>query len=437
MRFFPPGYIARNASTSLLNSVVSAVAAAVCLPLLVSELGITDYAHWAALGLFLTIGEFLDLGLSRAMIASLAPGPSPRSHQAFSACVGLSLVLGVGGTIACLAIALTGAPIWGDQSFLAVRSDYTLLVCGAVLIPLVTLTSSLRATLEAAFRLEWVNIGYVAQVTLNYGLVLAVAAVTHNEHAVLWTSVGVFAVIFVAHLALAASLPHARLVRPDRAMLRNVIRLAWESCLIVTPMALTLPVLTYSYLRHAGEAAEYGDFDLAMKVTRLATSTLATLAVPVFAIVAAAGEGSYNALRSFVANFTFAMFALFALGFSAFYWLGGPILEMAFPDHGYTVHQAALIALAGAGTISIVEPLTRALLGLGHVRLLAASRVALLVTTFLIAAGLAGVVNIVRFPLAYALGSATAAAITWLGYAVMVARRESSGRTPRAETPKL
>jgi hypothetical protein len=371
------------------------------------------------------------------MIASLAPGPTARSHQAFSACVGFSLLLGVGGSIVALALGLTDTPLWGDQSFLAARSDHTLLVCGAVLIPLVTLTISFRATLEAAFRIEWANIANVAQTALNYGLVLAVAAVTHDERAVLWTSVGAFALIVAVHVALVARLPHARLVRPDSETLRNVIRLAWESCLIVTPTALTFPILTYWYLRHAGEAAEYGSFDLAMKVTRLATSTLAGLAIPVFAIVAATGVNGYDSLRSFVANYTFAMFALFALGYAVFFWLGAPMLEIAFPGHGNVVHVMALIALAGAGTIPVVEPLTRALLGLGHVWLLAFGRVAMLVTTFVIASGLSGIVNMIRFPLAYALGSAAAAAITWLCYAVVVARGEPSRTAPPAASPPL
>jgi hypothetical protein len=50
MGFFPQGYVARNASTfAPQQCVVSAVAAAVCLPLIVRELGLTCYADWAAL----------------------------------------------------------------------------------------------------------------------------------------------------------------------------------------------------------------------------------------------------------------------------------------------------------------------------------------------------------------------------------------------------
>jgi|GEM_PF-2674029 len=410
------GYISRNTVASLLNSSVSAVTVALCLPLLVRSLGPDRYALWATVGLFVTLGAMLELGIPRAMVATISGATPEQASRAFSAGIATAGLIALISSAALATVALMGINIWGSKSFLAARGNFSLILCGSAVLMLVNLTATLRGVLEAAFRLHWINVAYAVQTLLVYALALMVAWLTRSTDWVLWSSVAVYALIFGLHVIMVARLPFARLRWPDRRTFRHVAMHAGKTCVIALPGVVTLPILGYLYLRNAQRAADYGTFDLAMRVTLLAASTLSTLAMPVLAIVSSARAAGFEQLRAFIRRYTLALLVAYVCGVAIFAAIGTPLLQLAFGKSGAQVHAAALIALLGAGLASAVEPLSRSLLGLGFVRALALCRWALLVTIVAAISIFAASPNIVRFPAAYSLGNAVAAGLIFACY---------------------
>lgn len=412
----PTGYISRNTVASLLNSSVSAATVALCLPLLVRSLGPDRYAIWATVGLFVTIGSMLELGIPRAMVATISGRSPEQAGRAFSAGILTAGLIALISAATLAIVALLGVNIWGSKSFLAAYGNFSLVLCGSAVLLFVNLTATLRGVLEAAFRLHWINAAYAVQTLLVYALALTVASLTRSTDWVLWSSVAAYAFIFGLHVNMVARLPFARLRWPDRQTFRHVIMHAGKTCIIALPGVITLPTLGYLYLRNTDRAVDYGTFDLAMRVTLLAASTLSTLAMPVLAIVSSAGAAGFEPLRPFIRRYTLALFAAYACGVIAFATVGTPLLQLAFGKSGAQVHAAALIALLGAGLASTVEPLSRSLLGLGFVRALALCRWALLYTVVAMLLVFSGSPNLVRFPAAYGIGNAIAAGLIFACY---------------------
>jgi hypothetical protein len=356
----PAGYASRVAATGLANGIVSALCAALALPMLVSALGLARYGQWAVLGMFITAAAALDLGMTRAIILHCAGQPAARVRECTTAA---TLIAGSFALLATLVIAIVS---FGTGRLLGLAPqafDTSILAGGCLILAFSQLNGVLRAVLESQLAVHWVNVGYLLQTLLLYGLTLSAALFWPGG--VIVASTGAFAGILVLHAVLLARAGLLKPLRPSPAIFCEMLKTARGSYLLAAPSALLPPLASMLVLSAVTDSGAYGVFDLAVRIATLASTLLASIAVPMLALSArahATGVGAAQ-LRGWVSRYLLVGWALFALGMTTF-WLAGPwLLGRLFPAAGGALFPVALALLAGIGCVAASEPAIRAMLG--------------------------------------------------------------------------
>lgn len=358
----PAGYASRVAVTSIANGVASAVCVALALPLLVSALGLARYGQWAVLGMFITTAAALDLGMTRAIVLHCAGQPAVRVREYATAAAMIAGGISLAGILLISIVSVATGQVLGmaPQAF-----DTPILVGGCAILAFSILNGVLRAVLESQLAMHWVNVGYLAQTLLVYGLTL-LAALAWPDGVILAT-VSAYAGVFLLHASMLARAGLLRPLRPSTVAFRDLLLTGRGSYLLAAPTALLPPFASMLVLSQAPDASAYGIFDLAFRIATLAATLLAGIAVPVLALSArahATGVGAAR-LRHWVHRYLLLGWALFALGMVTF-WLAGPwLLGWVFPAAGTALYPVALALLGGMGAVSASEPVMRAMLG-GH-----------------------------------------------------------------------
>jgi hypothetical protein len=244
--------------------------------------------------------------------------------------------------------------------------DPAILVGGCAILMFSLLNGVLRAVLESQLAVHWVNVGFLAQTLLVYGLTL-LAALFWPDGVVVAT-VCAFAGVFLLHASLLARAGLLRPLRPSSVTFFDLLRTGRGSYLLAAPTALLPPLASMLVLSQVPDSSAYGNFDLAFRIATLASTLLAGIAVPILALSArahATGVGAAQ-LHVWVRRYLLLGWALFALGMVTF-WLAGPwLLAWLFPAAGAALFPVALALLGGMGAVAASEAVTRAMLGSHH-----------------------------------------------------------------------
>ncbi len=359
----PTGYASRVAVTSLANGVTSAICVALALPVLVSALGLARYGQWAVLGMFITTAAALDLGMTRAIVLHCAGQGATRVREYATAAAVIAGGIALVATLLIVIVSVTTGRLLGmaPQAF-----DPSILVGGCAILVFSMLNGVLRAVLESQLAVHWVNVGYLAQTLLAYGLTLLAAI--YWPDGVIVATVSAFAGVLLLHASLLARAGLLRPLRPSSATCRDLLRTGRGSYLLAAPTALLPPLASMLVLSQVPDAGAYGIFDLAFRIATLSATLLAGIAVPILALSArthSTGVGTAE-LHVWVRRYLLLGWVLFALGMVTF-WLAGPwLLGWLFPAAGAALFPVALALLGGMGAVAASEPVTRAMLGSHH-----------------------------------------------------------------------
>lgn len=359
----PAGYASRVAATGIANGVVSAIFAVLALPLLVAALGLERYGQWAVLGMFITTAAALDLGMTRAIVMHCAGQPSTRVRECTTAATLIACCFALLATLVIVIASVSTGRLLGlaSQAF-----DSSILVGGCLILTFSLVNGVLRAVLESQLAVHWVNVGFLLQTVILYGLTLS-AALFWPE-GVIVASTAAFACILALHAALLARTGLLRPVRPSAATIRELLTTGRASYLLAAPSALLPPLASLLVLSEVSDPAEYGVFDLAVRIATLSSTLLASIAVPMLALSArahASGTGTAQ-LDTWVRRYLLAGWTLFALGMTTFWFAGPWLLGWLFPAAGTALFPVALALLAGIGSVAASEPAIRAILGSHH-----------------------------------------------------------------------
>ena len=372
---FSAGYASRVAATGVANGVVSAIFAVLALPLLVSALGLSQYGQWAVLGMFITTAAALDLGMTRAIVLHCAGQPAARVRECATAAAMIAAAIALFATLLIGAVSISTGRLLG----IAARTfDLSILVGGCAILAFSMLNGVLRAVLESQLAVHWVNIGYLAQTLLFYGLTLSAALFWPEGIVVATTSA--FACVLALHAALLARAGLLRPLRPPAETLRDLFRTGRASYVIAAPTALLPPLASLLVLNGVPDSGSYGVFDLAFRVATLSSTLLASIAVPMLALSArahATGVGAAQ-LDLWVRRYLLVGWTLFAVGMATFWFAGPWLLGWLFPTAGTAVFPVALALVGGMGAIAASEPAARAILGSHHPRPILFARLVML-----------------------------------------------------------
>lgn len=401
-------YLRRAASSGLLNSVASAASVAIVLPLIIANIGFDAYGYWAILGAFVGIAGLFDLGMSKALVFLIPADPAAESDLASGAvavCVALTLV----AVIVFLALVAGGVAPLGPAVARHPELTWWLAIPGAAILVCQVCTTLIRALLEARRRAHVVNTGFAVSTVAYYGVALVLSQAGADVRVIVAASASVFALNLAAHLHLLALERPVHWRRPSAATLARIGGVALRTFAVDVPAIAYLPIMLWVFLALAPTGGAYGAFDLATRIAILCATALSTLAVPFYALVAGARAGDGAEVRRLLDRFVFLLLGLAAAGWIAFCLVGEPLLEWWMPDAPPELAAALRVLLAGCLLHAALEPATRLLLGLGHMRRLLAIRLCQLGTGAVLVIALGSMPVLPRFSIAAGAGWAMAA----------------------------
>jgi O-antigen/teichoic acid export membrane protein len=403
-------YLRKVAISSLSNSAASALATALLLPLLIRSIGLASYGFWAILTIFIGIASALDFGIWKSLVYLIPRGKHSRNQLLSSAI----LLCAIGGA---LFTAIFGALLIGHVELfgksVAAQGDliWWLSASGCIIVIANLLTNLARAVLEASFRGHWVNIGYGLLTMALYGFAAVIARWTHDPRALIVGSTLVYLISLAAHFA---CLPFSiRWEQPQQAAVIAILRYGGASFFADAPSIVMGPVLLYLFLLTANNSGQYAIFDIALRLSTLAATTLSMLSAPFFAIVSSTNSREQGQVRSMISRHLRVTLSLALVGCVIFWAIGRPLLTVFFVEGSGYIYRASVIMLIGSAAAAALEPVTRMLMGIGQLGKLSLVRAAMLGSALLSVAVLRKVDPLDRFAISCAIGFSIAAIGLW------------------------
>jgi hypothetical protein len=427
-----PKYLWRAGSTGAVNTIASALSVALLLPLIIHRVGLDAYGFFAMLAIFVGIGALLELGMSKALIYLV-----PRRPSALSELFSAALTICATGYLAFLIIGaillVANVPVFGSAIEAQGNFKWWLCAAGCTLVASNIVTALVRGALEGAYKMHVVNLGFAALTIANYVVVFAATLISDEPSVLVAASACVFILMTVAHLVLARHMLALRWQTPERSTMHELTRVGFRSFVADAPSTMKAPILQYLFTLAARSGADYGVFDLALRIATLCGTALSSLSTPFFAVVAGSTRESADSVRRVIARHVRITVATAFAGWLAFILVGDLAIRLILPAAPPSLHAITAMVLAGSLAVAALEPWTRMQLGLGKQPSIALVRLAMLAASVLVALAPLALEPLYQFASAFVAGSCTLC----LGLAYLH-RRESWGRTrrlPAAETP--
>ena len=418
-----PAYIRRAGGTALLNSTVSALAVVVLLPLVIRRVGLSNYGLWSMLNLFVSLASVLDFGLTKALIFGIH-----RRHFPTDTLLATALLITSLGSLLTASLLLYAIdrqwPIFGPAIMGEGDLRWWLAVCGAVVLFAQLTTTLLRGVLEAHYKSDLVNIGFAAFTVVFYVTAFTLAYVSVDPRVLMAGSAGVYIGLLIAHWVIVRRVAPIGLGAPSFQAARAMLRYGFGALLIDLPSIVIAPMFQFQLQRLAPDARQYGIFDLGLRISTLAATTLASFSVPIFALVAGTPVDKSVQMRATVSKQIKISLALGVFGWCVYLMIGPTALALIFGTKNDDLFRVSSILLAGTAALAAVEPITRMLLGINRLRALIVVRVLMLGAAIVAAQWVRVPAVIDRFAISLAFGYAAAALAT-----AELNRRESWGRT--------
>ncbi len=237
--------LAANVGLNLAGWFLPALSALVAIPALVHGMGAERFGllslAWTIVGYF----SAFDLGIGRALTQALAErvGAGDQSDSPFVTWTAFWLLLPIGGVCGvALALAAPSLAARGLHVTPALRGEAASAVgLLALAVPLMVMTSGLRAVLEAGQRFRTINALRVPLGLLTFLGPLAAQRISHSLPLAIGVLAAARALVFLMHV-LAVGLVHPELRRPRPPRTADLRRL-WRVAGWMTVSSIISPVL--------------------------------------------------------------------------------------------------------------------------------------------------------------------------------------------------
>ncbi|MDY6905429.1 MAG: hypothetical protein SWH61_12165 [Thermodesulfobacteriota bacterium] len=399
-------YLVRSFSTGILSSIGTAVITLCFIPLLMKNLGAANYGIWAFLAFFTGIAGLGDIGISKSLVIFLNDPEQKTRQRQF---LGASLILGfiLAACAACLVYFLF--PIGFHSLKNNVLPDWQLDVlthAGTILIFVTIMTSIMRAVQEARLAIDQVNIIFFLTTASRYVLVWWVTRLENNLGLACYASV----LVSISGFLIQGFFAFKGYVKPAipelqhlKSMLKKSIGFWGLSAINLT----ILPLNRYLVVIVGGGMVAHGIFDVGVKIALAARNGLSTLSIPLFGVFAEMGAQKPNLRRTskIVNQISLTALLFYGLGNGLFLIIGKKISNTIMPGNSHELYLVTIILLAGVTFYGVAEPGMRALWVMGKIHICIISRLILILMNILLIFSLAGIVDFLRFPIAYSLSA--------------------------------
>jgi len=275
-------YISKNIYTGLIKTIFTLVFSAVLIPMIIKNIGLGRFGIISIVFLFSSFNGVVDLGLSKALI--LLFGNKNENIKEITAIyilnLGIFLLIVIFGIIGFIFhINLLGKKI-------EINSE-TLRIINFIAVELLAFNlfnNLLRSSLEANFKLQVVNWGFLIQSSIINICWFVLSFFQVKIIFFLFIPIASVLLTIIFHLIFLPGI-FSQLEKPNKKSFKKVYRISFQFFKVGVLNSIHLPLIKYSIIIFLGESRAIGIFELSTKLAGLANGLLAYLSGPLFSIV--------------------------------------------------------------------------------------------------------------------------------------------------------
>lgn len=361
-------YILKNVYSGLVKTSLTFLLSIIAVPLLISKIGLDTFGVISIVPIFSSFTGVLDLGLSKALIIFEGEGKSNQEEISSIYIINLFLfgiVLIFGGAVFLFDINLMGSNLDLNNTTLGWLNFIAVL-----LLAFGILNNLLRASLEAHFKLQLVNWGFLIQsFILNLGwlfLALANADIIYFLFIPLLSSI----VTIIYYLFFLPPI-YSILKRPSIKSLKNVFSITFQFFKVGALNSVHLPLIKYSIILFLGDAKAIGIFELSTKLSVLANNLLAYVSTPFFSIASKNQVAGREYLWGIIKKVTMMLSSIVIVGYLVFLFLEEQIILYFYKDYSSQIFWVLNVTIIGSLFIAASESVQKFFLGIGRINLVA------------------------------------------------------------------
>ena len=361
-------YILKNLFTGMMKTILSLILSVVSIPIIISNIGIGNYGIISIITVFSSFTGMIDLGLSKGLIVFQLEKKD--SAKEISAIYLINLCLFFLFFLLSILIYVFDINLMGENLEIG-KTELRLINCVSVMtLSFGIFNNLLRASLEANFKLQLLNWGFLLQAfIINLGwLVLAI----YNANIILFLFVPLVSTITVIcyHLFLLPPI-YTLLKKPDIRSIKNVFKITLQFFKVGALNSLHLPIIKYLIIYLIGDQRAIGIFELSTKLALLANTLLSYVSNPFFSIVSKHKEKSEMYLWIITKKVTYLLICITLGGYIVFIILNNFIITYFFNEYTDQIFKVLNMTVIGYLLIAASESVQKYFLGLGRMNLVA------------------------------------------------------------------
>lgn len=361
-------YILKNVFTGLVKTILTLVLSIVAIPLIIKNIGIEQYGIISIVLIFSSFTGVLDLGLSKALI-TFQNSDSIRGKEITSIYL-INIILFFTIAIMGIIVYFLNINFFGEN--IGVNSE-TLRLMNSVAILLLALglfNNLLRASLEANFKLQLINWGFLIQsIIINLGwLLLAIRGA--DVKSFLFVPLISSLVTILYHLIFLIPV-FPSFVKPNKNSFKNVFEITSQFFKVGALNSVHLPIIKYLIIFYLGDGRAIGIFELSTKLSVIANNLLAYISNPFFSIVSKHQAKSREYLWGIIKKVTGILILVTVIGYTVFLLIEKYLIKYFFDTYTNQIFLVLNFVLVGYLFIAASESIQKYFLGTGAISLVA------------------------------------------------------------------
>jgi O-antigen/teichoic acid export membrane protein len=357
-------YIFKNVYTGLVKTAFTLILSVVAIPLIIKNIGIENYGIISIALLFSSFTGILDLGLSKSLI--LFQDNKKENEKEISAIYIFNL--GLFGILILFSIIvfvfeinLFGKKLDVDFETLRIINSIAFLLLAFDIV-----NNLLRASLEANFKLQLVNWGFLIQSAIIHLSWLCLSFLKSEIIYFLFIPLVSTIISIIYHLILLPPI-YTTLKRPDKSNFKNVFGVTFRFLKLGALNSMHLPLIKYSIILFIGDSRAIGIFELSTKLAVIANNMLSYISNPFFSIVSKFKNNEIDYLWKIVKKVTKFLIAVALTGYIVFFILHKFIITYFFKEYTAEIFHVLNIILISYLFIATAESIQKFMLGTGEI----------------------------------------------------------------------
>ncbi len=356
-------YLFKNVFSGLVKTLVTLGLSIIGLPFVISKIGIETFGIISIVLVFSSFSGILDFGLSKSLVVY---SNNEKHREEISTIYFLNFSLFLFLSALGFIFYITGINLFGSKIDVDLNEIKLINFVSLQLLAFGILNNLYRANLEASYKLQIVNWGFLIQSFLINALWIILSYFDSDIFWFIISPVVSSICTLCFHLVSVKSIPFFFKI-PRYRSIKEVLNTTFKFFKIGALNSLHLPLVKYLIILVIGESYALGVFELATKLAVICNNLLSYVSNPFFSLAAKADESERLNIWKIVKRSSNYIFLVTILGYILFLILNRPLIFYFFKDYSTEIFIVLNLTLVGYLAVALGEIFQKYYLGIGKV----------------------------------------------------------------------